>query len=145
MLRMLTAPALAVLLLPAMLWADDAPKGDKDLDGEWQLESSLHSGKAPPADAPKPMLSIHGSALTIKDGDKAYKATLKIDAGKTPRTLDMTIEEGESKGKTALAIYEVKGDELRVCNADSGKDRPAEFSSTEDNGNTLMVLKRVKK
>ena len=40
---MTTAGALA-LFLPALLRADDQPKGDKDLDGEWEMQSIVEDG-----------------------------------------------------------------------------------------------------
>jgi len=35
--RTLTVSLVLVAFLPALLRADDEPKGDKDLDGEWRV------------------------------------------------------------------------------------------------------------
>jgi uncharacterized protein (TIGR03067 family) len=70
---------------------------------------------------------------------------LKIDATKKPEIIDVTAEEGRAKGETRLSIYEVKDDKLRICQARSGEDRPAEFSSKEGAGWTLKTFKRVRK
>jgi len=93
------------------------------------------------------VLTITGDSLTFRlsdGGDRAgSKATFKVDTTKTPHTIDMFPQDGSEKGKVSLGIYEVKGDELRLCHAGPGLDRPTEFSSGERR--TVMVFKRVKK
>ena len=145
MTRRTLAVAAVLMLLPVtMLHADDAVKGDKALDGEWEIMSVLHGGKEPPADAPKPSATIKGDALTLKIGDKTITGKIKVDPTKTPKAMDITFEEGPHKGEVAKAIYEVKGDELRICHREAGQDRPTEFASKEAS-ETLVVWKRVKK
>ena len=51
--------------------------------------------------------------------------------------MNITGQKGPNEGKTFLAIYELKGDELRVCYDLTGKSRPAEFASKAD---TLLFL-----
>jgi uncharacterized protein (TIGR03067 family) len=58
--------------------------------------------------------------------------------------MDITFEEGPHKGEVMKAIYEVKGDELRICHGEAGQDRPRAFTSKAA-GETLVVWKRVKK
>ena len=48
------------------------------------------------------------------------------------------------KGKTILAIYEFKGDTLRICYDLAGKNRPTEFAATKENGCFLVVYQRAK-
>jgi len=43
-----------------------------------------------------------------------------------------------------IGIYEIKGDELKLCIHD-GKTPPTAFDSTKKNEFVLLVLKRVKK
>ena len=145
--RTLTATALALLpFLPAaLLRADDAPKGDKDLDGSWELVSTVRDGKEMPPQDKKFVLTIKGESVTVKVGEDSHEATIKADPSKTPKALDLTFGDGPQKGKTAKAIYEVKGDELRVCHGDPDADRPTELASKEGSGLMLATLKRVKK
>jgi len=145
--RTLTASALAVLLLlpAALLRAADAPKGDKDLEGTWEAIACVRDGKDAPLDQRAPVATIEGDHLTFKIGDETRKATLKVDATKTPRTMDVVFEDGPHKGETVKVIYEVKGDELKVCHGDPGADRPTELSSKEGSGLMLMTFKRAKK
>jgi uncharacterized protein (TIGR03067 family) len=147
MSRKLSAIAVAVLMvLPAaLLCAAEPPKGDKDLDGDWEIVSVTHDGKQEPPQDAKPVLTIKGDTITFKVKDESHTGTIKVDASKTPKTIDLTPDDGPEKGKTILGIYELKGDELRICHGEAGKDRPTEVSSKEGSGLSLAVLKRVKK
>jgi uncharacterized protein (TIGR03067 family) len=145
--RLPTASALAAFLLPrALLRADDPPKGDKDLDGTWDGVSVLLNGKELPQPADgKMVVTISGGSLTLKIGDDSYTSTISVDASKTPKTIDLTPDDGKNKGKTMKAVYEVKGDELKVCHGDWDSDRPKELASKEGNGLMVFTFKRVKK
>lgn len=68
-----------------------------------------------------------------------------VDPSKSPKTIDVTITEGDNKDKTMKGIYEIDGDNYKVCYAPFGKDRPKEFSSKGEEGLVLSVWKRDKK
>jgi uncharacterized protein (TIGR03067 family) len=144
--RTLTIGALAVLLfLPLLLRADEAqpPKVVRDVDGEWELQSIIRDGKEGPPPDPKPIITIEGDVWGFRIGDQTRTATVRVDADK--KWIDVRADEGPAKGKIRKGVYEVKDDLLRICQADEGKDRPAEVSSKEGSGLTLITLKRVKK
>ena len=44
-----------------------------------------------------------------------------------------------------LGIYELKGDDLKICLSLANAPRPTEFSATAKNEQSLMVLKRATK
>ena len=119
-------------------------KGDKALDGDWEAKSALKGGKEPPADSPKLSLHIQGDVVTIKIGASTIKAAFKAYPDKKPKAFDMTPDDGPHKGETIKGIYEVTGDEFRVCHGDPGQERPTEFSGKDDD-KLLVVWKRVKK
>ena len=56
-----------------------------------------------------------------------------LDAAKSPKQIDF---KQLKDGKTLLAIYELSEDDLKLCVAAPGKERPTSFD-----GN-LLVLKR---
>jgi uncharacterized protein (TIGR03067 family) len=58
--------------------------------------------------------------------------------------MDVKPVEGQNQGKTLLAIYELEGDDLKICFVESTKDRPTEFSADKDSGRVLHVYKRGK-
>lgn len=141
--RILTAGLAVVLLLPALLRADDVPEVDKDLEGEWELQSIVRDGKEGPPPDPRPVITIRGSVLGFRIGDQTRTSTVWVDADK--KLIDVRADEGPDKGKVRKGVYEIKDDVLRICQAGEGKDRPTEVSSKEGSGLTLVTLKRVKK
>jgi uncharacterized protein (TIGR03067 family) len=139
------ASAVLLLLPAAMLLADDAIKGDKGLEGEWKPISAVRDGKESPPLPDGSLATFKADEIMMKTGDRDYTVSIKVDAGKTPKTIDLTPADGPKKGETIKGIYEIKGDELHVCTAEPGKDRPTEFSSKQGSNWSLMTLKRLKK
>lgn len=130
--------------------ADD--KGDLEKEagkfqGSWTIESSEAGGKAIPPDDLKGMIvRFEGDKHTVKIGDEVIQVgTQKLDPSKSPKTIDVTMTEGPSKGVVMLGIYEFDGDTLKVCFDPRGKKRPTEFKSAPDSENFVNVHKRVKK
>jgi uncharacterized protein (TIGR03067 family) len=66
----------------------------------------------------------------------------KLDPAKKPKTIDMTAE--KAKQEQVLGIYELKDDDLKLCFAKGGGERPTEFISKAGTNQTVIVLKRVK-
>jgi uncharacterized protein (TIGR03067 family) len=67
-----------------------------------------------------------------------------LDPDKTPKTIDLTLTGGSNKGKTLAGIYQLDGDNLKVCLFGVGKDRPKEFDTKKGTDGMLLVLKRKK-
>jgi uncharacterized protein (TIGR03067 family) len=116
------------------------------MKGAWKVVSFEIDGNKPRTadDLKKLLVTIDaGGKITVRlDGKTIIESTNKIDPTKTPKTLDQTFTKGGGgKGKTSLAIYELKGDTFKLCAAAPGDPRPTEFSSK---GNTLVVYKRQK-
>ena len=65
-------------------------------------------------------------------------------AGETAVTsIDLEHTGKKLNGKKELGIYEVNGDDLKICHAPYGTDKRAnEFATTDGRGWTLYVLKR---
>jgi RNA polymerase sigma factor (sigma-70 family) len=69
--------------------------------------------------------------------------TIKLDPSKKPKAVDATVLTGRLKGKTRLGIYQIEGDELKLCLARPDvKERPTEFKSTEGSELEVITLKR---
>jgi len=131
-------------------WAEDELDVEKELkkfQGVWTIESSEYGGEKLPADQLKEFVVIYeGDKHTVKAGDKVIQVgTQKIDPSKSPKTIDVTMTEGPSKGAVMLGIYEIDGDTLKACFDMEGKKRPTEFKSELGSQTFLNVHKRVKK
>lgn len=123
----------------------DLAKEAKKFQGKWTLESSISGGQEIPRDQLKGFLVIYeGDKHTLKYGDKVFQVgTQTIDPSKSPKTIDMTMTEGPSKGKVMLGIYEFDGDTMKACFDPEGKSRPKEFKSALGSATFLNVHRRV--
>jgi len=145
--------ALSVLAIVFLVAAEDSKdeaikKELAKMKGTWKAVSLEIDGNKPiPDDMLEKLqcvIDADGKGTVQFDGATILAATNKIDPTKKPKTLDATFTEGDMKGETSLAIYELKDDTLKYCRATPGKDRPTEFSSKPGSGQTLVVYKRAK-
>lgn len=143
---MRTACVLA-LLLAAAAGAEDKKDEAKKLEGTWEVVALVGAGKEIPKESsPK--------KLVVKDGKLTGfgpEMRLDTDATKTPKWLGMTFAR-DGKDFTVKAIYELSGDELKICipmapTKDSGKafenKRPEGFD-TKDKAEMFIHLRRAK-
>jgi len=112
--------------------------------GMWDVVGVEDSGKVVQTDA------LKGSTMEFT----ADKMTLLQSAGAKPRVMTYKLDEAKkhidtslvSKAHDNVGIYELKGDDLRLCMNDdeSSKVYPTEFKSG-DKKLLLMTLRRAKK
>jgi uncharacterized protein (TIGR03067 family) len=128
---------------------DSFTKELKALAGTWRPISAENNGyKASEGDL-KGTLWIRDAdgKWTMRRGDKTVVewAVKKIDATKSPKTIDIEITAGGYKGVVYHGIYELDGDTLRICFALPDKDeRPTEFSASKGSIRSLSEFKREK-
>jgi uncharacterized protein (TIGR03067 family) len=138
---------LGILTVVLLLGADDAKKDQEKLQGTWETTVVQYNGKDQ-ADEIKLKLVFKGKEVKVEGNDEVQRDygrfTYKIDPSTTPRAIDITVAEGNQKDTVLEGIYELKGDELRMCVKVIGKERPAKFESPEGESIALVVLKRVK-
>src|SRR5262249_913595 len=132
-----TLAALAVFSIAVTRAADNKEAAVKKdwqvLEGTWELASVVRDGKPEPLpEGGKIRVTLKDGKYTVKVNDRVVdEGTGVIDPTKQPKTLDITTAVGPDKGKVVPGIYEIKGDEHRVCVAEPGKERPKEFAAKE--------------
>jgi uncharacterized protein (TIGR03067 family) len=123
------------------------------MEGTWSAVSQTKDGKATPADQlTEERLVIKAehwrvlengrfarleSQLTIRKGKAKPEmaVVLAFDPNATPKkTIAINFTHG---------IYQIEGDDLMICLAPFGKDRPTEFKAPAGSGLTLTTYKRV--
>ena len=134
-----------VLLIAADKPPDPLSKKDSDgLQGTWALVSAMQDGKALAEDKVKKTTIVFKNDTFRFPGSAEYATsragTIKIDATKTPRQMDAISPEKE----VMLGIYELNGDNYKVCFAPAGKPRPDKLTSEPGSGYILQVWERVK-
>jgi uncharacterized protein (TIGR03067 family) len=140
-LQRLAVAALVFLAAWSLCLADDKEKKDK-LDGTWKMESAERNGQQAPAELVNGFkLTVDGEKMKLEAEGREREGTIKIDAGKKPKEIDITLD-----GRTRKGIYELEGDTLKICHGRPGEEtRPSEFTAKEGSNQMIMILKREKK
>src|SRR5205085_3256803 len=121
----------------------------KDLDkmkGTWKVASGERNGAALANEDPLKtlILTVAGDKYTAKVGDENEAGTIKLDPSKKPKQIDLSITEGQDKGKKQFGLYSIEGDTLKVCFAPTENERPKDMTAKEGTDNILITLKREK-
>ncbi len=142
---------LVCALIGLVLGADEPRKDDvKDpaqaLQGGWSMVLLFVNGEEVPGDQAKSgELVVEDDEYRPKLGANVETSTFKVDATKSPKTIDFTYTSGFLKGKTIKGIYKIDGDDMTICRGLSPeKERPNEFAAPTDSGLMLVVWKRSK-
>lgn len=122
-MKLHAAFALAAGLLVAANVPPPAPAPElEDLCGEWWLLSTEDAGRTDPGSEEFRMTVRADGRLTVKAGALVLsRGTLA--AGRDGRVRWVDFE--RAGGGTLRGLYERVGDELTVCWAEAGRDRPA--------------------
>lgn len=140
----------SVVALPGVLVMMSVALAGEDADGKaaqgtWVPESAELAGQEFPAEIRKSItLVIDGDKYKVTVGKLVDEGTATRDSSKNPRTMTITGTNGPNKGKTFLAIYELKEDTMKICYDLSGKEYPKEFKTKPDTQLYLVTYKRAK-
>ena len=138
--------ALALVLSFSSPVCGGGAKDDDAMQATWLASSAELGGSKFPDEVRKSIkLVIKDGKYTVTVGKDPDQGTVKLDPSAKPKAMDITGTDGPNKGKTILAIYELKGDTLRVCYDLGGKSRPTEFKTKEGTQQFLVTYKREKR
>jgi uncharacterized protein (TIGR03067 family) len=123
------------------------PEGDlKALQGTWVIAEANLAGRDHLDDFKGMKLVVTGDKYAIDFGKNSEKGTIKLDAAKTPKQIDLTTRaDGPFKGRDLPGIYELKGDRVVLCLNSEKPDRPAKFEAKEKTPIMLLTFAREKK
>jgi len=115
------------------------------MDGTWKPVAAELAGEQWTKQVLDSMkLILKDDNYTVQVGEQSDEGEVKRDPSKSPKTMDIKGTKGPNKGRTFLVIYELKGDELRVCYDLSGKSRPTEFATKPATQLFLVTYRRAK-
>ncbi len=116
--------------------------GDTGIEGRWRIVSLLKNGQEAidSSGVPIEIEFVNGRQFMTQGGMLLDDSGYVIDPGTTPNSIDIIHNAGGGKTATTQGIYEVNGDETRLCMG-SQQSRPKEFASTSEYN--VTVLKRI--
>ena len=126
-------------------FAADPPDDAKAVQGSW-TPAKADLGGQPMTEAVLTSISLKldNGKYEVAVGGKSDKGTYTVDSTSKPKSMTITGNEGPNNGKTFPAIYELKGDTLRICYDLSGAKRPTEFKSIAGTKLYLVTYNRKK-
>ena len=112
------------------VFAADSPDDAKAIQGKWKPTKAELAGQ-PMTDTVLKVISLKldNGKYEVFVGDEPDRGTYTVDSTTQPKSMTVTGTDGVNRGKTFPAIYELKGDTLRICYDLSGAKRPTEFKS----------------
>ena len=117
-------------------------------DGVWKPIAAVLGGARLPEPALKAItLKITGDnyEVTVEGEKEPDKGTRTLDTSTTPKRITIKSTDGPNRGKTFLAIYEMKdADSMRICYDLSGTDFPKEFKAPKGTQFYLVGYRRQK-
>jgi uncharacterized protein (TIGR03067 family) len=138
----------SILFLAAISsFADQPPKETPKLDGEWKATAYVEDGeKADRLDKTPIKWAFKGDRVTIIASDQQefrIKGTFKT--AKSGKNIDLSFEgpSGDEKETKAPGIYELKGDQLKICYDPAGKKRPEKFDAPAKSKFVFIIFKRT--
>jgi uncharacterized protein (TIGR03067 family) len=120
-----------------------AKKEMQVLKGTWQLESvTLPGGEVVPEGKFKPELTIQDGKYSLTDGkgETSAEGKVVIDVTKKPKESSLT----PAKAKPWAGLFELAGDEPRICYGAPGGPRPKSMTREDGKQQSLLTYKRLK-
>jgi len=126
-------------------FAAGSPDDAKAVQGNWKPVKAELAGQ-PMTDAVLKSISLKldNGKYEVFVGEAPDRGTYTLDSATKPKGMTITGTEGPNNGKTFPAIYEVKGDTLRICYDLSGVKRPTEFKTIAGTKLYLVIYHRKK-
>jgi uncharacterized protein (TIGR03067 family) len=126
----------AVFLLGVATANDDAKDDREKIQGTWWAVSAEDSGRKATGEAVKNIKwVITEDKITQCFGEKTKEFSYQLNATKKPRWIDLT-----EIDRTTPGIYELNGDNLKVCFPEGGKgERSTAFESKPNSVNDILI------
>jgi uncharacterized protein (TIGR03067 family) len=136
---------LLIITASLTMFADDSPDDVKAVQGKWKPVKAELAGK-PMDEAVIKIISLKldKGKYEVFVGNEPDRGTYTIDSTNRPKVMTITGTEGPNHGRVFPAIFELKGDTLRICYDLSGAKRPAEFKSVAGTKLYLVTYNRAK-
>lgn len=136
--------AVVIAALVSQAPGDTAKKELERHQGTWSVVAFVRDGKETPKDLVSSIVRIvEGDHVVWKREGKAFAGTtIVLDPTTTPATIDVIPDGGKNRGEKVAGIYKFVGEQLVICMADAGQDRPKAFDAPAGVKQTLMTFRK---
>jgi uncharacterized protein (TIGR03067 family) len=117
----------------ATVASDHGPR--QQLEGAWVAIAASVAGSRVAVDELRVrylLLEAGGYRIIDRSNHVVDGGRYLLNEELTPATMDIVGRSGPHAGRTLLAIYELRGDELTVCYDLEGRERPANMQPQDD-------------
>ena len=131
--------------------APDVKKVTDALAGYWDVTAAERDGVQSKEHLPYTRLVFTGDRLTVTRVERPGEAKspkeqndARCKFNPKSKGIDVAFVNGPDQEKTFYGVYELKGDDLKVCWGESKDKRPTALSTKKGSGTLLLILKRGK-
>jgi uncharacterized protein (TIGR03067 family) len=110
------------------------------LQGTWTIVALEIDGVEMPSGGSK--IVVEGDRFTTVSMGATYNGDIALYPSKKPKAFDLNFTAGPEKGNTSFGIYELNGDQWKICLTVTGKSRPQAFATQPGSGLALETLRR---
>lgn len=115
--------------------------GLDNLQGTWTVATLEVDGQQMAA-PPGACIVIAGDRFQSLGMGSVYEGTVELNTRKKPKHFDLLFTKGPEKGNRSLGIYELKGDDWKLCLTVTGSTRPTKFATSPGSGHAFETLRR---
>jgi len=118
----------------------------RQFEGAWEFLDLEVEGTSMPASAlSNSRILMDGDRFRTESPEANYEGIFTIDVEQQPHHIDIEFVEGPEAGNWSYGIYELDGDDLKICLGLTGASRPTAFVTAPGTGHALENLKRSSK
>lgn len=125
--------------------AEAIKKDRKEIAGTWRAIALEVNGDVAEKQDARKITVVNGSDGTwtvLSDDQEISRGTSTIDPLENPRTIDITVTDGDGAGNLYLGIYELAGNTRKLCFAPPGEKRPTDFYSSPGSQHIFVTFER---
>lgn len=130
--------AVALAFSAALAWSQSGDERMKELEGfqgSWTAVSvqGLDGRPVPTEEVADTRLFVKGNKFTLSGKGYSISGAFTIDPNKSPKTIDIVMDEDKASETKLLGIYDVKDGIRKSCFAATGRERPTGFMYGKEN------------
>src|SRR5262245_1060720 len=101
----------------------------RQLEGTWEFLGLELDGRAMPANMiSNSRMLIDGDRFRMESPEANYEGVFTIDVERVPHEIDIEFVEGPEAGNWSYGIFELDGDNFKLCLGLTGVSRPRSFT-----------------